>query len=644
MPGTGSTANGLDPFPIDNVAVHASLLPAGKILCWGRRTNPMSMVDGTMDEQKTVPFLIDLTTTEKMPRATCTYTKKRPKLTGGEDVNLFCSVHCFRPDGSLFVAGGHISDGVGANQACVYDPFNDIWTAIPAMNNGRWYPSALTLPDSSVFVISGSMNKAYDVDNIPQVWRNGAWVEVSSPLLVSALYPRLHLAPDGSIFTAGPLAKSQYLALDGFPPTDKASTTVGAWAPDDPKQKIQLPKRIAGERQYGSSAVYEPGKIIWTGGGNQPVMDNDDNVIMVDNEPTGPPTKVAEIIDLNDKSDKGPQWRHTSPMLYPRRQHNATTLPDGTVLVTGGTKGPGFNNVDDGMPVHVAELWNPADGKWTEMAAENSDRCYHGNAVLLPTGEVLSLGSGEGGVDPAKWNPPRNNLTNAQKFRPPYLFKGNRPTVISPPPNEVKYGQDITVTVADTDSIAQLSWIRLGSVTHGMNMNQSVWYQKFEPAESKSFTAQAPDNRYTAPPGHYMVFFMNTQGVPSMATIVKILPEETSKETTPKRSAAAAAAVSAAATKQVAISNTDLNKTIIAEQDRHAVAVGLTPVCPYGLGPCWGGASEGLQSISDISIVRPVPDQANSLAYVYLKDDNVLPDIDLWRNEFAKTVNGSYSK
>ena len=57
-------------------------------------------------------------------------------------------------------------------------------------------------------------------------------------------------------------------------------------------------------------------------------------------------------------------------MKFPRRQHNATVLPDGTVLVTGGTRGGGgpnngFNDLRPGQPVHVAELWNPATGEWT---------------------------------------------------------------------------------------------------------------------------------------------------------------------------------------------------------------------------------------------------------------------------------------
>ncbi|KAK3635672.1 hypothetical protein LTR22_019099 [Elasticomyces elasticus] len=115
-------------------------------------------------------------------------------------------------------------------------------------------------------------------------------------------------------------------------------------------------------------------------------------------------------------------------------------------------------------------------------------------------------------------------------------------------------------------------------------------------------------------------------------------------ERTPTRRApntAANATPLALRSRRVAISNPVRNTQIIAEQNRPAVVVGLTPVCPYGLGPCWGGASEGLKSVKDIAAVRPVPDQINSVAFAYLKED-ILPDIDIWRREFADSANGSY--
>jgi hypothetical protein len=94
-------------------------------------------------------------------------------------------------------------------------------------------------------------------------------------------------------------------------------------------------------------------------------------------------------------------------------------------------------------------------------------------------------------------------------------------------------------------------------------------------------------------------------------------------------------------TRDVGSSLPAFNEKIIAEQAKPAVIVGLTSNCPYGLGPCWGGAFDALRRMSDISVVRPVPDQAHSLAFVYLHQD-ILPDIDKWRSEFEKTANRSY--
>ena len=123
------------------------------------------------------------------------------------------------------------------------------------------------------------------------------------------------------------------------------------------------------------------------------------------------------------------QWRPTGAMKFRRRQHNATILPDGTVLVTGGTRGGsggnnGFNDLEPGQPVHAAELWNPETGTWTELATESVDRCYHATAVLLPDATVLSAGGGEYRPDNTNPNDPRDSHRNAQVFFPPYLFKG----------------------------------------------------------------------------------------------------------------------------------------------------------------------------------------------------------------------------
>ncbi len=152
-------------------------------------------------------------------------------------------------------------------------------------------------------------------------------------------------------------------------------------------------------------------------------------------------------------------------MHFARRQHNATVLPDGTVLVTGGTQGvPGnphwlaFDNIQQGGPVHTAELWDPATGKWTLMASEDVDRCYHSTALLLPDGRVLSAGGGEYAPGnpalPNQPNPPGDSHKDAQLFTPPYLLKGPRPAIAAAPV-EISYGQSFVVSVGAADVIAK---------------------------------------------------------------------------------------------------------------------------------------------------------------------------------------------
>src|SRR5439155_8769185 len=112
---------------------------------------------------------------------------------------------------------------------------------------------------------------------------------------------------------------------------------------------------------YGSAVMYLPGKILYAGGGNNP------------------PTNTAEIIDLNQPN---PTWANTGSMAYARRQMNATLLPTGDVLVTGGTSASGFNNAAGA--VHAAERWSPARGEWATLANHALIRMYHSTYLLRP--------------------------------------------------------------------------------------------------------------------------------------------------------------------------------------------------------------------------------------------------------------------
>ena len=75
----------------------------------------------------------------------------------------------------------------------------------------------------------------------------------------------------------------------------------------------------------------------------------------------------------------------TGTLATPRRDHTATVLQNGKVLVVGGSGNTGY--------LASAELYDPASHTWTTAGAgtPNTPRAFH-TATLLPSGKVLVVG------------------------------------------------------------------------------------------------------------------------------------------------------------------------------------------------------------------------------------------------------------
>ena len=433
------------PWPI--VAIHTHVLPNGRVLVWPRSGGEDARIWDPASEGFTP---VPLSTT-----------------------NLFCSGHAFLPDGRLLVTGGHIVDGVGPPDVNIFDYRKNRWKAATPMNAGRWYPTSCALGNGEVLVLSGITTPEKGIDALPQVFTaRGVWRNLTSAQLVLPLYPFVHLAPNGKVFNSGPNRDTRYL--------DSAGT--GAWT-DVAARTIY--------RDYGSSVMYDDGKVLLAGGGD-------------------PPTATAEVIDLNAGA---PAWRSVSPMAFARRQMNATLLPDGKVLVTGGTSSGTFN--DAAGAVLDAELWDPDTETFSTVAPQEIRRLYHSTAVLLPDGRVLSGGGGQPFATGESGNHP-----DVQIYSPPYLFNGPRP-VIKNAPQAVKYGKKFVVQTRDAAAIRRVTWVRLSSVTHSVNMNQRINRLSFRTVP-RGLQVTAPTNPNVCPPGHHMLFILNAAGVPSEAAIVQI--------------------------------------------------------------------------------------------------------------------------
>jgi len=388
--------------------------------------------------------------------------------------NLFCSGHAFLPDGRLLTAGGHISDNHGTADAHLFNPGTQSWAKTASMRAGRWYPTSTELANGQVFTIAGKDEEARLV-RVPEVWSSsGGWRALTGVSLNLPYYPRQFLAPNGKIFYAGELKTSLYISTSG----SGSWTTVG--------------DRTYGVRDYGAAVMYLPGKILYAGGGRT--------------------TATAETIDLNQAT---PAWKRTGSMAYPRRHLNATVLPTGEVLVTSGTRATSFD--DPSLAVHVAEIWNPSTGAWRQVASNSVNRSYHSTALLMPDGRVLHAGSGNATLPTGQVAPDQKN---AEYYSPPYLFQGTRPA-ISSAPTSVGYGTSFSVGTSSASGIAKVSFIALGSATHAFDMGQRFMWLTFS-RSSSSLTVKAPSSRNTAPPGYYMLFFLNSSGVPSKARILRL--------------------------------------------------------------------------------------------------------------------------
>ena len=425
------------------VPINNSTLPNGKVLMW----------PGDRGLSGDDPRLYDPIT-------------QNLALVGKSGYDLFCSGLSFLADGNLFVAGGHIQNGVGLPKASIYNATTNSWSAVPDMNAGRWYPTVTTLPDGNALVVSGDVDLNVGTNKMPQVYQTAtnSWRNLTNAQLALDYYPFMFVAPNGKVINVGPTPVTRYLDTSG----------TGAWS--------FVANRLYGDRNYGSAVMFDTGKILVMGGGL-------------------PPTNHAELIDLN-KPDL--QWRQVQRMKIARRLLNATILADGTVLATGGSSGDGFNNED--AWVAPAELWSPETEQWTTMASSTVPRIYHSSTVLLQDGRVLSLGG--------------NNYPETEIFSPPYLFKGARP-VIQSAPETIAYGQQFSVNTAEAAGISKITLIRLSSSTHGFNANQRMNKLSFYRIPG-SVGVAAPANANLAPPGHYLLFILNADGVPSVGKVVKL--------------------------------------------------------------------------------------------------------------------------
>ncbi|MDX6643830.1 MAG: hypothetical protein QOD76_1792, partial [Solirubrobacteraceae bacterium] len=337
-PGPGAT-----PFALPDYAIHAALLPTGKVMLWG-----YPPVSGGTRPNTGNAWLWD----PALGYASSAFKRVAPP----GDTPIYCSGETLLANGDLFIAGGNLdlSTNKGLNVAFTFNPLNETWHQQGNLEHGRWYPGQVQLPDGRVAILGGYTENGNTENNSQlEVWprrdlpapddasrdAEGVPVEhVASGDRATALYPHLFLTPAGKVLLAGPAAEdSSLLDLGAFSWSDLG----------------HLPGELG---RIGGNAVLLPGggSVMQVGGYDYGTYNTPPNY-----------RALATAGTAAIATDGSGGWAAGASQSVGRAYGNTVLLPDGTMVTVGGSAGRDKNdggtywtNGDD-PALKTVELYDP---------------------------------------------------------------------------------------------------------------------------------------------------------------------------------------------------------------------------------------------------------------------------------------------
>lgn len=451
-PEVGGQWDYLPPFPPEFNALHVVTGPNGKVLLVaGSGKNKANFTAGTFTS-----YIWDPVTNERRMIPTPS--------------DMFCAGHTLLPDGRALVGGGTAAYGDFKGSKALY-AFNfdtETYQALPPLEVGRWYPTAVTGADGRVLFVAGFDENGIKT-NVTEVFDYRTDTHSRVPSLQNLPnYAHLHLAADGRFFQSGsarpgfwdPFANT-YARVNGvMGPNLSPATTASCFVGDVRDQNLMT-----------------------LGGG-------------------WPATSMTRIIDL----DAAAPTFVAGPSLPAAKAYvGCVNLPDGSLLEANG----GTANQIAGASSEASILTSVAAG-WTPMnpLPAGEHRLYHSLLFLLDSGQVISTTSNPKGEA-------RNN--SLLIFSPPYLFTGQRP-VITSAPVEVAYGGRYPVSATATNaSVSRMTITSAPSPTHSLDSNQR--YLSL-PIVAGAITF--PTSGAIMPPGWYRLWAVDSAGRPSVAEWVHL--------------------------------------------------------------------------------------------------------------------------
>jgi galactose oxidase-like protein len=195
-------------------------------------------------------------------------------------------------------------------------------------------------------------------------------------------------------------------------------------------------------------------------------------------------------------------------------------LPNGKPFILGGTI-----KYDPFLGEPRTAVFDPATEKFTDLPKMRGGRWYPTGTVLGNGSVLVYSGLPDATVAALGGNPLRKVYQHEiEIYSPPYLFNADgtpakRPALSGVVPSTVAYGASFSVRTPDAKDIRSIVLVRAGAVTHSFDMDQRLVGLSFT-TRASALIAKAPANGNLAPPGSYLLFVVNAQGVPSVAKFV----------------------------------------------------------------------------------------------------------------------------
>ncbi|GIF12409.1 galactose oxidase early set domain-containing protein [Actinoplanes teichomyceticus] len=380
-----------------------------------------------------------------------------------------------------------------------FDPVTERYVRTGSLTDARWYPTLVGLPGGDVLAVSGldQFGRVLPGRNERYLYARHRWVAAPQWKRYFPTYPGLHLMADGRIFYSGSNA--------GYG-SDTEGRTPGVW--DLRRNSFQPVPGLRDPRltETSSSVLLPPAqdqKVMIFGGGG------------VGESPVS--TARTAVADLTAAR---PEYRPGPDLPKPARYLSTVLMPDDTVFTTGGSSGyrGGPYRGEPRSDLHNAQFYDARRDTFRTAAESAVGRNYHAEAILLPDGRVITLGS-----DPLYDESGKNAGTFEQRieiYSPPYLFRGARPA-ITDGPAEVSRGGTARFTTPDAGRITAARLIRPSAVTHVTDTDQRSVSLTVRPAAG-AVDVVVPHGAGLVPSGWYMLFVTDDRGVPSAGRWVRV--------------------------------------------------------------------------------------------------------------------------